>query len=94
MNQNAFQPGNHMPPFPTGAFPPGLPPQTPGGQIVAFPPHIPHPMATAAAAAAAAAAALSNRDGGGEPKEEQVRTNASLSRILCGLPSLPKINII
>ena len=71
MNQNAFQPGSHMPPFPTGAFPPGLPPQTPGGQVVAFPPHIPHPMATAAAAAAAAAAAMNNREGG-EPKEEQV----------------------
>lgn len=70
MNQNAFQPGGHMPPFPTGAFPPGLPPQTPGGQVVTFPPHIPHPMATAAAAAAAAAAAMSNREG--EAKEEQV----------------------
>lgn len=76
MNQNAFQPGGHMPPFPTGAFPPGIPPQTPGGQVMAFPPHIPHPMATAAAAgaAAAAAAAMNNREG--ETKEDQVCTNS------------------
>lgn len=68
MNQNAF-PGGHIPSFPPGAFPPGIPPQTPG-QVVAFPPHLPHPIATAAAAAAAAASVAAMKEG--DKSEEQV----------------------
>jgi len=70
MNQNAF-PGSHIPSFPPGAFPPGLPPQTPG-QVVAFPPHLPHPMATATAAAAVAAVANAAAMKEGDKSEEQV----------------------
>jgi len=65
MNQNAFQPGNHIPPFPTGAFPPGILPQTPGGQVVAFPPHLPHPIVTAAPV-------MNNNREGSTQQEEQV----------------------
>ena len=67
MNQNAF-PGSHIPSFPPGAFPPSLPPQTPG-QVVAFPPHLPHPMATVAAAASVVNAAAMKE---GDKSEDQV----------------------
>ncbi|XP_065889415.1 transducin-like enhancer protein 1 isoform X2 [Dysidea avara] len=91
MNQNAF-PGGHIPSFPPGAFPPGIPPQTPG-QMVAFPPHLPHPMATAAAAAAAAnAAAMKESDKSEEQSSSPSSSNKQQPPETNGPTKRPRLN--